>query len=368
MALPTAVGRPSKSLGVIVDVVFTIFCLTMIIAMAVSDGYETVPYHLVYVAFAAVYGYRIWSLTTTVVVLLALGLGTGGVLVSHYLQGTLPGDELAEVVLMPMILVAMVWHARRRYAAQRRVEELVEVERARREREQEFLRDASHALRTPLTVARGHVELAREEADDVDEGGDLEIVLGELDRLDRLAARLLVIAGLERPDGLASERVDLAALVRRVGERWTGAADRNWRLDVHGDAVVVGESARLEEALDAMVENSVKVTEPGDPIRLVCLTTGGEVTVGVADSGPGILAGDADLVFLRFWRRRRHEDRPGSGLGLALVKAVADAHAGHVFATSSVEGGAFIGMTLPIVTTTPHAAPDRLRESALPAV
>ncbi len=103
---------------------------------------------------------------------------------------------------MPMILVAMAWHARRRDAMQRQVQAYADAERARWLREQEFLRDCSHALRTPLTVARGHVELIRDFRDPQEFESDVAIILGELDHLNRLASRLLAIADVERPDAL----------------------------------------------------------------------------------------------------------------------------------------------------------------------
>ena len=353
--------RPERSRRVdhTVDFAYAVLVLVLVLAMAASVGYETVPYHVIFVVFTVVYGFRIWSVRTTASVLGAISVATGAVFVWHYVQGQVPADELTEIVLMPMILVAMVWHARRREAAQRRVEELVEAERGRREREREFLRDASHALRTPLTVARGHMELLAEADPRLEESPELDIVLGEMERMDRLAARLLVIAGLERQDGLTPSPLDLSALVRGVFARWGGSLPRRWVLDVDSGVVVVGESARLEEALDALVENAIRATQPDDLIRLVCRRRGHRVLVGVADDGVGLRPGDAAQMFQRFWRNDRGSDRPGSGLGLALVKAVADAHHGDVTATASEEGGALVALLLPLhaAASVPAAAP-----------
>jgi signal transduction histidine kinase len=342
-------ARAERSPGLdrAVDLAYAALVVVLIVAMAASVGFETVPYHVIFVVFTVVYGFRIWSVRITAIVLGLISAATGAVFLWHYAEGKLPADELTEIVLMPMILVAMVWHARRREAAQRRVEELVAAERARREREREFLRDASHALRTPLTVARGNLELLAETDPVLDESPTMDIVLGEMDRMDRLAARLLVIAGLERPDGLSRAELDPAELAHTVFARWSGSLDRDWRIDAEDGAVIVGEAERIEEALDAMVENAVRATETGAVVRVVCRWRGDRVLLGVADAGVGLQPGDSQRIFQRFWRNDRGSERPGSGLGLALVKAVADAHDGAVLATHSEEGGALIGMLLP---------------------
>jgi signal transduction histidine kinase len=358
------VARPERSRRVdrSVDLAYAALVVVLLVAMAASVGYETVPYHVIFVVFTIVYGFRIWSVRTTAIVLGLISAATGAVFLWHYAEGKLPADELTEVVLMPMILVAMVWHARRRAAAQRRVEELVEAERARREREREFLRDASHALRTPLTVARGHMELLAEADPRLDESPEMAIVLGEMERMDRLAARLLVIAGLERPDGLTRVALDTADLVEGAFARWNGSLPRTWQLDAEPGLVVVGDALRLEEALDALVENAVRATEVHDVIRVVCRRRGKQVLLGVADAGVGLRPGEAQLMFQRFWRNDRGTERPGSGLGLALVKAVADAHAGQVVATASPEGGALVAMLLPRPLAAPVSEPAQVAE------
>jgi signal transduction histidine kinase len=98
--------------------------------------------------------------------------------------------ELAEVPMMAAMFVAMVWHARRHQGA-------LEALRRSNEREHEFIRDASHQLRTPITVARGHAELVRGGAVDAQSVDDLEVVIEELDRLSRISDRLLILATAE---------------------------------------------------------------------------------------------------------------------------------------------------------------------------
>lgn len=333
------------------DVSFLVLTLGLLVAMWDWRGYETVPYHLIFVLVAAVYGFRVWSPWRTAVVLGVLIVLTGGIYVVRYRQAYLGATELSELVTLPMVMAVMAWHARRRVSLQAAVERLVTREREWRLREHEFLHDASHALRTPLTVTRGYLELIRESAEDEGVRGDAAIAMQECDRMQRLAGRLISITDLERPDSMVTTTVDVADLVRQAERRWQVAVPRTWLLQTASrGAEVVGNAERLGTALDALIENAVRLTQPGEPVRLVGLLDGDEVVLGVADAGPGLPVGGKALMFERFWRHARHENDTGSGLGLALVKAVADAHGGSVFAEASPEGGAYIGMRLPAAT------------------
>lgn len=330
-----------------VDIAFVVLVTALFIVMVKWANYETVPYHLIFLSLAIVYGFRVWSGGATFLVLAVIATGTGGVLFSRYLSGEINLEELSEIVLMPLILAATAWHARRRVAMQRQVEMYAETERERWLREQEFLRDCSHALRTPLTIARGHVELLGAMAGP-DCAPDVAVVLGELDRLNRLASRLLAIADLERSDSLHLRPVDLGWLVRMAKTRWAASVDRDWILDVVEPAWSNIDKERLETALDAIVENAVKATGPGDTIRLVCLG-GRRAQVAVADSGPGIASQDRDKVFERFWRGPAVGLERGTGLGLAFARSVAEAHGGGVFVEPAPEGGALVGLWLNVL-------------------
>ncbi len=338
-------GGPGRGLGRGVDVGFALTALLLLAAMVALDGAATVPYHVMFVVFAAVYGYRTWPLPVTVLVLGAVILSTGSVLFADWRAGEIPGDELFEIVLMPLIVGAMIWHARRRVVAQQQVELLMQQEREARVREHEFARDTSHALRTPLTIARGHIELLHESARDDGVRADAEVALAELDRLDRMASRLLAIAELERPDTLSVRPVDVAALVRETHARWAASVARRWSLDCPETLRAPVDDDVLRAVLDALIENAVKVTSPHERVRVVCRPTAAAVLVAVEDGGPGIAPADAPFVFDRFWRSS--QKRQGSGLGLSFVRAAVEAHGGTVQLGSSAEGGAAIGCLLP---------------------
>jgi signal transduction histidine kinase len=245
-----------------------------------------------------------------------------------------------------------VWHGLRRVAAQRRVEELAELERSRVQRQREFLRDTSHAIRTPVTIARGHVELLMLAADDPLIRADADEVLHQLQRLGELAGRLLVMETLDTTGAIRRERVDAALLVATVGSRWRAAVERRWLVDAPAEGVgtVLLDRSRLEEALDALIENAVRFTGPEDVIRLAVRRDGDEVVVDVADSGPGIPPDDRSRVFERFFHRHPAGTEPGTGLGLALVHSVAKAHGGSASAGESPEGGALLSLRLPAPT------------------
>jgi len=141
------------------------------------------------------------------------------------------------VPLMAGMFLAMVWHARRRAAAMEEVRRLAESEHRLREREREFVRDASHSLRTPITVARGYTELIRAAHATTQTSDDAGVVLGELHKLTLISERLLTLARAEQADFLRRAELDLEALLTRTARRWTAAAPRRWQVQVDDDGL-----------------------------------------------------------------------------------------------------------------------------------
>jgi CheY-like chemotaxis protein len=145
-------------------------------------------------------------------------------------RGAEPGAELTEVPLMAAMFLAMAWHARRKLAAEHE-SRLVGEENARLlDTQRRFLQDASHQLRTPITIALGHAELLARGLVSDQEGHDIQVVLDELNRLRRIAERLLVIAAAEGPEFLRLEPVALDSFTMEILRRWRPTADRRWQL------------------------------------------------------------------------------------------------------------------------------------------
>jgi signal transduction histidine kinase len=253
------------------------------------------------------------------------------------------GAEWAEALVIPLVLaifLGMVWHVRRRQAALAEVQGLAEMRASLLERQERFLHDASHELRTPVTIARGHLELLQRDHPDAPE---LEVALDELGRMERIVERLLLLAKSEQ-QGFAFEEIDLEAFLSDLFIRWAEVAQRAWRLDVDLAGRLRADPEALRKALDALLENAVKYTDPGDSIELSAHADGwGGVVIEVADSGSGVPPEALPRIFDRWTRAdgARTRERGGAGLGLAIVAAVARAHGGRCSVRSLPRGTAF---------------------------
>jgi two-component system OmpR family sensor kinase len=197
---------------------------------------------------------------------------------------------------------------------------LSSLERAR-EAERRFLADASHELRTPLTALRGNVAyLARHGATPA-LVADLE---ADAERLARLADDLLALSREEAaPPPGDQVRLDELALTFAAPD-----------VEIEARPVTVrGDRPALERALANLVENARRHGPAGGPIAVRIESSDGLARLRVTDTGPGVSAADRDRVFERFWRGR--SDTPGSGVGLAIVRATAERHGGRAYVDGS---------------------------------
>jgi signal transduction histidine kinase len=322
------------------ELLWAVFVAANMGVIVMAPGAATVPFHNIWVSLTLLYGFRLWSLGATVPILIAVCVGTGAAMSATVVTHGLAAAELAEVPMMAAMFVAMIWHAHRHQSA-------LDALRRSTAREHDFVRDASHQLRTPITIARGHVELVRAGTADPQSVDDVDVVIEELDRLSRISDRLLILATAEHRS-FARSPIDLARVVETRARRWEPAADRDWRVDIVATGTVSGDAERLGAALDAMIENAVKATEPGECIAVVLRAEGDEAIVEVVDAGVGIPAEHLDRIFDRFWSLPHAEPSRsgGTGLGLAAVKAIAMAHDGSVEALSMPRGGATVRMRL----------------------
>lgn len=214
-----------------------------------------------------------------------------------------------------------------------------------------LLSDVSHQLRTPLTVARGHLEVLERTGGLVHEESThatVTLVVDELDHMRALVERLLLLGRAMEPDFVNVEPVDVRAFVADIYDAACVLAPRHWSLAPIPDVVVHVDSAKLRGALLNLVDNAVRATTPDDAIQFDTSVdpATGSVTFAVEDSGPGIPSAQRAAVLARFARpAARSED--GTGLGLAIVRAVAEAHHGCVEVGEARLGGARVAIVLP---------------------
>ena len=195
--------------------------------------------------------------------------------------------------------------------------------------QEQFVADASHQLRTPLTALRLRLENAAQD-DDHDRRDELEAALDEVERLGALVDGLLTLA---RADRAVSAPVDLdvAAAVDERVEAWAALADeQNVQLAARADGrpharVTAG---RIEQVLDNLLANALEAAPARSTIEVVVSRSGRWVDVGVRDHGPGMTPDQIERAFDRFWRERR--DDGGFGLGLAIVRRLLHADGGEI--------------------------------------
>ena len=210
-----------------------------------------------------------------------------------------------------------------------------------------FINDASHELRTPITIVRGHLELL---GDDPGERREtLELVMDELDRMTRFVEDLLLLARAGRPDFLRRAPVDLDVLTEELRAKARGLAPRRWTEDGRGVGVLVVDRQRITQAVMGLAQNAVQHTAEDDEIALGSALAGGEVRLWVRDTGAGIPAADHERIFGRFARGSDGARRSGgAGLGLAIVRAIAEAHGGRVDLDSAPGRGSRFTLVLPL--------------------
>ncbi|MFD9940723.1 ATP-binding protein [Nonomuraea sp. NPDC059023] len=199
--------------------------------------------------------------------------------------------------------------------------------------QREFVDDAGHELRTPITVIRGHLELMGDDPAEREE--TLALVTDELNRMNRIVDDLLTLAKSEQPGFLSLEEVELADLTVSVIAKARALGERDWRVDEVAEARIVADRQRLTQALMQLAANAVRHTREGALVAAGSAVDGDRVRLWVRDGGPGVRPEDRERIFQRFVRAgsRSHQ---GAGLGLSIVRSIAEAHGGRVW----VEDGA----------------------------
>ncbi len=224
--------------------------------------------------------------------------------------------------------------------------------------QRQFLDDASHELRTPITVIRGHVELLGD--DPGERSRTVALVLDELARMNRMVDDLMLLAKAERPDFLSPGEVDVTDLVMEVLAKASALGDRRWSVSGLVEQTVLADDQRLTQALMQLAANAVRHTRPGDGISIGAAMVAGRLRLSVADTGEGIAPEDRTRIFDRFARAEHgpDRDRRGSagGLGLPIVTSIARAHGGQVLLDSTLGEGSTFTLLLPVAPHEGHGA------------
>jgi signal transduction histidine kinase len=219
-------------------------------------------------------------------------------------------------------------------------------------RQRDFLADAAHELRGPLTVIRANLDLLQMDVSDVEKRQSAAEATDEVKRMTRLVADLLFLSAEDAHERLECQTVSLDNLVTAAAERarvLLPAADSVTVL-ANDPTTVQGDHDRLAQMLWNLVENAVNHSGPGSSISLSLRNRGCLAEVVVSDNGVGIPPEHLPHLFERFYRvdRARRHDPGGAGLGLAIVRQVAEAHGGQATVRSQAGTGTTVSVTLPV--------------------
>ena len=206
------------------------------------------------------------------------------------------------------------------------------------------LRSVSHDLRTPLmAISTSAGALARSDLaiDDDDRAELLATILAASDRLDHLVGNLLDLSRLQA--GAAEPERHLIELDELVAAALDELGPAGSRVEVSLPdelPTVLVDAHQIQRVLVNLIENALKYSPPGDPVRVQVVATTSEVAIRVIDHGPGVPPGERDRIFEPFQRGERTGERPGAGLGLAIARGFAEANGGRLSVESRLGQGA----------------------------
>ncbi|HUZ22045.1 MAG TPA: HAMP domain-containing sensor histidine kinase [Acidimicrobiales bacterium] len=244
------------------------------------------------------------------------------------------------------------------------IEHAFTEQRASEDRLRQFLADASHELRTPVTSIRGYSELFRRGAANRPE--DLALAMRRIEdeaaRMGVLVDDLLLLARLDQGRPLERAPVDLAAIaIDAAADAQVVAPDRTLSVEAPTPVVLEGDEQRLRQVVGNLVQNAIRHTPPGTAVEVSVRTEGERAVLAVHDDGPGVAPEHAPHVFKRFYRAdpSRTRGSGGSGLGLAIVASIAEAHGGVARLDTGRGAGSTFVVELPLGSGIESPAEDR---------
>lgn len=221
-------------------------------------------------------------------------------------------------------------------------------------RERQFIADASHELKTPLTVINANAQMLKRWGNDEPAVRDesLDAIINESEQLAGMVSGMLTLAKADSGDQIPKEPVALDGLIDEIVTHARARAERkSLILEAHlpaNPAVVIGDPSLLRQLFNNLVDNAIKFTERGR-IDVTLAMQAANAVVEVADTGIGIEPETAERLFDRFFRSDASHSRTieGTGLGLAIVRSIARIHGGSVSAASRPGGGSVFAVVLP---------------------
>jgi signal transduction histidine kinase len=318
------------------ELALALFCLLNLAWVALWHGVEAFPVHFIFISVSVVFGFRMWAVRSSVLALIAVSAPTFALMLRSIEMGRESRTELAEVPLMALLFLVMVWHVHKRQLA-------VEHERA-------LFANASHELMTPLTIAWGEIELLGRDGDvpTVEEFHETRLlVLEELHRGQVLAAGLLTLSRLDTAFSAQKSATSTDWLLDAAVRRWSRATTRPLVIAARAGGELSCVRPDIGLLLDNLIENALRHTPDGSEVTLAARARGDRLVLEVSDRGGGIPEDALPYVFDRFYRARSADGTRGSGLGLAIVKAIAETHRGTVGVESELGAGTTFRVELP---------------------
>jgi signal transduction histidine kinase len=220
-------------------------------------------------------------------------------------------------------------------------------------RQRTFVADASHELKTPLTLIKISAEMVVREPTSPSNRKVIEDQLSEIDRMNNLVSDLLVLARLDADKlDVSRETFDLAKILAETADRFImRAAEKEILLDIEvpGELAALGDLRRTGQILAALLDNAVRFTPAGGRVTVVGSSDDGRIHASITDTGPGISPEHLPHVFERFYRAdtARRRSSGGTGLGLAIARDLAVIQGGEVAVKNARDGGASFTLSLP---------------------